>query len=108
MKKRTLSSVDIFIFNDARSVSGEDRNLYRILEDIKDGQATASKYDNDNIYFKTPNIVVVFSNQYPDMMKLSYDRWIIFKINDQELENVTEKKKNGKRYCVNRQKLDVL
>ena len=73
LKKRTLSSVDIFIFNDARSVSGEDRNLYRILEDIKDGQATASKYDNDNIYFKTPNIVVVLSNQYPDTKKPTID-----------------------------------
>ena len=100
MKKRTLSSVDIFIFNDARSVSGEDHNLYRILEDIKDGQATASKYDN---YFKTPNIVAVFSNQYPHTEKLSNDRWIIFKINDQELENITEKRKKGKRYGVNRQ-----
>ena len=105
LKKRTLSSVDIFIFNDTRSVSGEDHNLYRILEDIKDGQATASKYDNDNIYFKTPNIVVVFSNQYPDTKKLSYDRWIILKINDQELENVTQAMaKKGKRYSVNRQK----
>ena len=105
LKKRTLSSVDIFIFNDTRSVSGEDHNLYRILEDIKDGQATASKYDNDNIYFKTPNIVVVFSNQYPDTKKLSYDRWIILKINDQKLENVTETMiKKGKRYSVNRQK----
>ena len=105
LKKRALSSVDIFIFNDTRSVSGEDHNLYRILEDIKDGQATASKYDNDNIYFKTPNIVVVFSNQYPDTKKLSYDRWIILKINDQKLENVTETMtKKGKRYSVNRQK----
>ena len=105
LKKRTLSSVDIFIFNDTRSVSGEDHNLYRILEDIKDEQATASKYDNDNIYFKTPNIVVVFSNQYPDTKKLSYDRWIILKINDQKLENVTETMiKKGKRYSVNRQK----
>ena len=103
LKKRTLSSVDIFIFNDARSVCGEDHNLYRILEDIKDGQATASKYDNDNIYFKTPNIVVVFSNKYPDTKKLSNDRWIIFKINDQELQDVTEVMiKKGKRYSINR------
>ena len=62
LKKRSLASIDIFLFNDARSVSGEEHNLYRILEDIKDGQATISKYDNDNIRFKTPNTVMVFSN----------------------------------------------
>ena len=58
LKKRSLGSIDIFLFNDARSMSGEDFNLYRILEDIKDGQATTSKYDNDNIRFKTPNTVI--------------------------------------------------
>ncbi len=87
LKKRTLGSIDIFLFNDARSVSGEDHNLYRILEDIKDGQATASKYDNDNIRFKTPNIVLVFSNQYPITSKLSRDRWKIFHIKNSELHD---------------------
>ena len=95
LKKRPLSSVDIFLFNDARSVTGEDYNLYRILENIKDGQATASKYDNDNIHFKTPNTVVIFSNQLPNEKKLSQDRWIIFEIKDNELKNITTAK--GKR-----------
>ena len=81
LKKRSLVSVDIFIFNDARSVCGEEINLYRILEDIKDGQATASKYDNDNIQFKTPNTVIVFSNRYPKTKKLSRDRWQIYNAN---------------------------
>ena len=62
LKKRSLASVDIFLFNDARSVSGEEFNLYRILEDIKDGQATTSKYENDNIRLKTPNTVMIFFN----------------------------------------------
>ena len=77
LKKQTLGTIDIFLFNDSRSVSGEDLNLYRILEDIKDGQATTSKYDNDNIRFKTPNTLMVFSNKYPDLKKLSKDRWIL-------------------------------
>ena len=64
LKKRSLATVDIFLFNDARSVTGEEINLYRIIEDIKDGQETASKYDNNNIRFKTPNTVMVFSNGY--------------------------------------------
>lgn len=77
LKKRSLGTIDIFLFNDSRSVSGEELNLYRILEDIKDGQATTSKYDNDNIRFKTPNTVMILSNNYPDLKKLSRDRWII-------------------------------
>ena len=91
LKKRSLGSIDIFLFNDARSVSGEDHNLYRILEDIKDGQATASKYDNDNIQFKTPNTVIIFSNQYPITGKLSLDRWKIFSIKDSELKDATSR-----------------
>ena len=36
LKKRSLASVNVFLFNDSRSVSGEELELYRILEDIKD------------------------------------------------------------------------
>ena len=89
LKKRPLGSIDIFSFNDARSVSGEEFNLYRILEDIKDGQATTSKYDNDNIRFKTPNTVMVFSNQYPKAQNLSGDRWQIYNANQDGLNDVT-------------------
>ena len=89
LKKRSLGPIDIFLFDDARSVSGEEHNLYRILEDIKDGQATSSKYDNDNIRFKTPNNVMIFSNRYPQTRNLSRDRWIIYNANQDGLNNVT-------------------
>ena len=89
LKKRSLGSIDIFLFNDARSVSGEEFNLYRILEDIKDGQATTSKYDNDNIRFKTPNTVMIFSNQYPKVKNLFRDRWQIYNANQDGLNDVT-------------------
>ena len=89
LKKRSLATVNIFLFNDSRSVSGEEINLYRILEDIKDGQATASKYDNNNIRFKTPNTVMVFSNGYPKVKKLSRDRWRIYNANKDRLREVT-------------------
>ena len=90
LKKRTLGTIDIFLFNDSRSVSGEDLNLYRILEDIKDGQATTSKYDNDNIRFKTPNTVMIFSNHYPDLKRLSRDRWILLHPNKDGLKDVLD------------------
>jgi len=98
LKKRTLGTIDIFLFNDSRSVSGEDLNLYRILEDLKDGQATTSKYDNDNIRFKTPNTVMVFSNHYPDLKKLSKDRWILLHPNKNGLKDVLDLyKKNSEK-----------
>ena len=93
LKKHTLGTIDIFLFNDSRSVSGEDLNLYRILEDLKDGQATGSKYDNDNLRFKTPNTVMIFSNQYPNLEKLSKDRWILLHPNKEGLKKVCIKKK---------------
>ena len=85
LKKRPLSSIDIFLFNDARSVPGEDLSCYRILENIKDGKATASKYDSDVIKFKKPNTVMVFSNTMPDWSKLSDDRWKPFRIENNQL-----------------------
>ena len=95
LKKQSLSSLDIFLFNDARCVAAED-NLYRILENIKDGQATASKYNNDNIYFKTPNTVIIFSNRLPDTTRLSKDRWNILEIRGNKLidnKKMTEEEK---------------
>ena len=108
LKKRSLGSIDIFLFNDVRSVNDEEFNLYRILEDIKDGQATTSKYDNDNIRFKTPNIVMVFSNRYPIVEKLSRDRWQIFNANKNGLNDVTLQVIKMKRSGYDTQNVDHL
>ena len=100
LKKLPLATIDIFLFNDVRSQSGEDLNLYRLLEDIKDGQATTSKYDNDNIQFKTPNTVMIFSNKYPNLKKLTKDRWLVLHPNNDGLKDFTaglrkKKEQNG-------------
>ena len=108
LKKRSLANANIFLFNDSRSVTGEEINLYRILEDIKDGQATASKYDNNNIRFKTPNTVMVFSNQYPKLGKLSRDRWRIYNANQDRLHDVTLQVMKMKRDGYNPQNIDHL
>ena len=83
LRKRGLSTINIFMFNDARSTGEGDVNCYRILEDIKDGAITSSKYDNDIIKVNTPNIVIVFSNVRPNKDKLSKDRWMIIDISSQ-------------------------
>ena len=84
LRKRQLATTDIFMFNDARSKNQETVN-YEMLENIKDGQAEASKYNSEIIKFRTPNIVVVFSNENPERKELSSDRWNVFKI-DTEME----------------------
>ena len=88
LRKRSTATVDIFLFNDSRSINGEEPNMYRILEDIKDGAATTSKYDNQRINFKTPNFVMVFSNSWPNRKHLSKDRWQIYEPTANGLEQV--------------------
>ena len=61
--------------------------MYRLLEDIKDGAATTSKYDNQVFKFKTPNIVMVFSNSRPNKASLSQDRWDIYSPSKDGLKN---------------------
>ena len=88
LRKRSLATTSIFLFNDSRSASGNGVDLYSILGDVKYGQAVASKYDSKNISFKTPNTVMVFSTAYPNVDKLSRDRWRIYKIYKDELREL--------------------
>ena len=59
------------------------------MESIKDGTAVSSKYNSDIMRFKTPNIVVVFSNHMPKTKELSKDRWKIFRIVSTGLKDTT-------------------
>ena len=72
LSRRPLQTTDVFLFNDVRS---QENINYRILESIKDGCATACKYESRIITFKKPNIVIVFSNRHPTHTYLSQDRW---------------------------------
>ena len=43
------------------------------------------------VRFTRPNVVMVFSNEYPNTEKFSRGRWLIFKINSEmQLKDVTE------------------
>ena len=81
---KMLALIDIFIFNIPRSIATE-AVPYTLLEEIKDGQAISSKYDSKILRFKTPNIVVVFTNEEPTETMMSKDRWQIFKIDGNNL-----------------------
>ena len=91
LKKLPLSSINTFLFNDARSGKSELR-CYEVLENIKDGRAIAPKYDSEILRFRTPNSVIVFSNADPDMTQLSKDRWRVFYINKKGLLSVPEQR----------------
>ena len=88
LTKRSLSTTDIFLFDVLRAITHETCNYY-ILESVKDGIAVSSKYNNDIIRFKVPNILIVFSNSPPNTKELSKDRWKIFRILEDELKDVT-------------------
>ena len=96
LKKQSISTVNIFLFNDSRSIKGEEPNMYRILEDIKDGAATTSKYDNQIIKFKTPNIVMIFSNSWPNRRHLSKDRWQMLEPTEHGLKTVEKERARAK------------
>jgi len=49
---------------------------YTALEEIKDGMMFASKYDSNMLIFNSPH-VVVFSNDPPELDRLTGDRWDI-------------------------------
>jgi hypothetical protein len=86
LQKRPLATTDIFMFNIGKSKTKYEKVNYELLEHIKDGRVFASKYNSQEIKFKTPNTVVVFSNNAPNMNELARDRWKIFSIESNILE----------------------
>ena len=94
LSKQSLATADIFLFNLGKSKQKYDAVNYEVLEDLKDGAAFASKYNSQQLKIKTPNVVMVFSNEKPDTKQLAMDRWKLFYI---ENDSLVEKQvvKNG-------------
>lgn len=59
----------------------ERDSIYTILESIKNGRLTCTKYKGATLRFYPPN-VVVFSNWAPNLTKMSQDRWMIHTLKD--------------------------
>ena len=91
MSRCSLATTDMFLFNHQRCVSSEDC-CYSLLEMIKDGYASAPKFQGALLRIKTPNLVIVFSNREPRMHSLSLDRWKVFSIRDGKLVGGFEEK----------------
>ena len=85
LSKRPLATTDIFLFNIGKARNREQEVNYSFIEDLKDGNVFASKYDSKELMIRVPNIVMVFSNSTPDVEELARDRWEIFSIENDEL-----------------------
>ena len=92
LSKRPLQTTDIFLFNDTRAADHNWQN-YEVLEHIKDGSAVSSKYNSSVLTFKTPNLLIVFSNNQPNTAELSRDRWRIYSINKEGLRCLNKGRK---------------
>ena len=76
---------------------------YEVLEDLKDGDAFAAKYNSQQLKIRTPNVVMVFSNEGPDTNQLAIDRWKLLYITDDNLEE-RQVIKNGNSTCTTKKK----
>ena len=68
-------SKDIFLFNIPRG--SMEYLSYSILEMIKDRYIFSPKYNSKEKILHGKTRVVVFSNEFPDMNKMSADRFVI-------------------------------
>ncbi len=59
---------------------------YKAIEEIKNGLIMSGKYEGGQYTFKAPH-VIVFSNEYPDYLKFSIDRWNIYDIDEGRFRN---------------------
>lgn len=70
-----------FIMNVPRSV---DKISYKAIEAVKDGLITSPKFNSQTLVFNCPH-VWIFSNEMPEISRLSKDRWMIYNIIDDKL-----------------------
>ena len=95
LRKYPLATADIFLFNLGKTKKDYENVNYGILEDLKDGTTFAEKYDSQNLKIRTPNIIMIFSNHFPDKKELASDRWKIFSIKNSELSGQEKSELSG-------------
>lgn len=72
-----------YLVDITRTISAQDSmdDMYCALEDLKNGFVVNTKYETGMKCFARPH-VVVFSNQMPDLTKLSGYKWSVFRVTD--------------------------
>lgn len=74
----------VVFFNIPRDSDDKGMISYKALESLKDGLITSTKYESKTLVFNSP-VVWVFSNNEPEIDKLSQDRWKLWTIENDEL-----------------------
>ena len=90
LRKRSLLTTDVFLFDVGKAKTEEGIN-YDVLESIKNGWITADKYNSEQFRCHTPNTVVVFSNEKPDVKEAVKDRWKILQIKGDDLIDISQR-----------------
>ena len=65
LRKRRLTTTDIFLFDVGKAKTFDTVN-YAVLEKITNGRILTSKFDSVELKLRTPNMVMVFSDERPD------------------------------------------
>jgi len=84
---------EITLFDLPRTFEDRD-SIYTILESIKNGRLTCTKYSGRTLRFRRPH-VCVFANWLPQIEKVSLDRWRIFSLHDGSLSPVTLRRQDS-------------
>ena len=92
LRKCPIATADIFLFNIGKSMKQFDKINYDALEQMKDGEPFASRYNSQLLKIRVPNVVMVFSNSPPDVKELAKVRFRVFHINNNQLQkkNIVE------------------
>ena len=86
LRKCSIVTADIFLFNIGKSKKKFEVINYDALENMKDGEAFASKYDSQQLKIRVPNVVMVFSNSPPNISQLAKVRFEVFHIINDQLQ----------------------
>ena len=93
IRNRSYMTTNIYTFNIGKDNTNMEDINYQVLEQLKDGRFLAAKFSSKEIKICKPNIVIVFSNDKPEVKKLAMYRWKIFKTKEGDLIDVSPKTK---------------
>ena len=86
LRQCPIVTADIFLFNIGKSKKKFEVINYDALENMKDGEAFASKYDSQQLKIRVPNVVMIFSNSPPNISQLAKVRFEVFHIINDQLQ----------------------
>jgi len=94
------------IFIDLARTCEDRESIYGIIEQIKNGYITATKYHGGNIFMPVPHIIIL-SNFLPIISKLSLDRWRIYEVYQDVNDNYSMARMSLKQVNTVRRKIEA-